>query len=188
LSAGRAILYGTLVVGILDGLDAILFFGLRSGATPVQIFQSISAGVLGRAAAVQGGWRTALLGVLLHFLIALAVVSTFYAVSRGIRILTQRPILFGMLYGVAVYIVMNYAVIPLSAIGPRTAPIPLAVHVNGVLIHALGVGLPSALAARAGAMWQGAHGAPATLRQAQGRPEHRRRARERRGAGVPASD
>ena len=149
LSAGRAILYGTLVVGMLDGLDAILFFGLRSGATPVRIFQSISAGVLGHAAAVQGGWRTALLGVLLHFFIALAVVSTFYAVSRRMRILTQHPILFGMLYGVAVYIVMNYAVIPLSAIGPRPAPIPLAVQANGVLIHALGVGLPSALAARA---------------------------------------
>jgi hypothetical protein len=151
LSAGKAILYGTLAVGILDGLDAILFFGLRSGATPVRIFQSISAGVLGRAAAAQGGWRAALLGVMLHFFIAFAVVSTFYLVSRRARILTRRPILFGMLYGVAVYAIMNYAVIPLSAIGPRTAPISLAVHVNGVLIHALGVGLPSALAARAAA-------------------------------------
>jgi hypothetical protein len=55
----------------------------------------------------------------------------------------------GILYGLAVYVVMNYVVIPLSAIGPRTAGIPLAVHINGVLIHAFGVGLPSALAARA---------------------------------------
>jgi hypothetical protein len=174
LSAGKAILYGTLVVGILDGLDAILFFGLRSGATPVRIFQSIAAGVLGRAAAVQGGWRAALLGVLLHFFIAFAVVSTFYVVSRRMRILTRRPVLFGLLYGVAVYVVMNYAIIPLSAIGPRPAAIPLAVHINGVLIHALGVGLPSALAARAAAR---------SARRA-------RRACEgaARGAGVPASD
>lgn len=149
LSAGRAILYGTLAVGILDGLDAIVFFGLRSGATPERVFQGISAGVLGRAAAVQGGWRTALLGVLLHFAIACVVVSTFYVLSRRMRVLTQHPLVFGALYGVAVYIVMNYAVIPLSAIGPRAGATPLAVHVNGVLIHVFGVGVPSAFAARA---------------------------------------
>jgi uncharacterized membrane protein YagU involved in acid resistance len=148
LSAGKAILYGTLVVGILDGLDAIIFFWLRSGATPVRIFQGIASGVLGRTASVQGGVATALLGVLLHFVIAFGVVTTFYLVSRRARILTRHPVVSGILYGLAVYVVMNYVVIPMSAIGPRTAAIPLAVHVNGLLIHAFGVGLPSALVAR----------------------------------------
>jgi hypothetical protein len=149
LSAGKAILYGTLVVGILDGLDAIIFFGLRSGAAPARIFQGIAAGVLGRAAAVQGGTRTALLGVLLHFFIAFGIVTTFYVVSRKARVLTRHAILSGILYGLAVYVIMNYVVIPLSAIPPRTAATPTAVHVNGLLIHAFGVGLPSALFARA---------------------------------------
>ena len=36
LSPAQAILYGTLVVGTLDIVDAFAFFGLRSGATPVR--------------------------------------------------------------------------------------------------------------------------------------------------------
>jgi hypothetical protein len=149
LSAGRAILYGTLVVGILDGLDAIVFFYLRSGARPDRVFQGIAAGLLGRAAAVQGGAGTALLGVALHFFIACGVVTTYVAASRWLRVLTARPLVSGMLYGLAVYGVMNYVVIPMSAIGPRTAPTPLPVLANGLLIHAFGVGVPAALVARA---------------------------------------
>ncbi len=151
LSAARAILFGTLVVGILDGLDAIVFFYLRSGATPPRIFQGIAAGLLGRTAAAQGGASTALLGVALHFLVAFGVVSTFVAASRRLEVLTTRPVVSGILYGLAVYAVMNYLVIPLSAIGPRTAATPLPVLANGLLIHMFGVGLPAALFARAAA-------------------------------------
>jgi hypothetical protein len=145
LSAGRALLYGTLTVGVLDILDAFVFFGFR-GVGPVVILQSIASGLLGRAA-YDGGLATAVLGVLLHFFIAFSIVAIYIAVSREINILRRRPLLFGPLYGVAAYLVMTLIVVPLSAAvtGPRTFP----VVVNGVLIHALGVGLPSALFARA---------------------------------------
>lgn len=43
LSPLRAILSGALTVALLDGLDAIIFFGLR-GATPARIFLAIAAG------------------------------------------------------------------------------------------------------------------------------------------------
>ena len=135
-------------MGLLDGLDAILFFWLRSGTHPVRIFQSIAAGVLGREA-FQRGWRTAVLGLALHFFIAFAVVLVYYVVSRAAGFLTRHPVAYGIAYSVVVYAVMNYIVIPLSAIGPRTAATPVPVLVNGLLIHAFGVGLPAALAARA---------------------------------------
>src|SRR4029450_10370792 len=83
LNPGRALLYGTLAVGILDGLDAIVFFGLRSGATPVRIFKGIAVGLLGRAA-LSGGWPTVVLGVLLHFLVAFGVVLVYLLASRRI--------------------------------------------------------------------------------------------------------
>ncbi len=70
-----ALVAGTLAVGILDILDAFIFFGLR-GARPIGILQSIASGVLGRAA-YQGGMRTAALGLLLHFVIAFGVVATY---------------------------------------------------------------------------------------------------------------
>lgn len=150
-SVCRAILYGTLLVALLDGLDAIVFFYVRSGATPDRIFQGIAAGLLGRTAAAQGGAATVLLGVALHVVVALGVVTVFVAASRRLRVLTSRPVVAGILYGLAVYAVMNYVVIPMSAIGPRTATTPPAVLANGLLIHIFGVGLPSAFVARAAA-------------------------------------
>jgi uncharacterized membrane protein YagU involved in acid resistance len=144
MGAGLAILCGTLVVGTLDALDAIVFFGMR-GATPVRIFQSIAAGLLGRSA-FQGGHRTAALGVALHYLIAFLIVLVFYFVSRRLRFVTDHAIVSGLAYGVAVYFTMNYLVIPMSA--AAQGPFSLPVFVNGILIHMFGVGLPAALFAR----------------------------------------
>jgi hypothetical protein len=148
LSASRAILYGTLVVGTLDILDAFVFFGLRSGTTPVRILQSIASGWLGRAA-FAGGARTAALGAVTHYFIAFGIVTTYVVISRRVSVLTRRPIACGIVYGLLVYLFMNRVVIPLSAIGSAPWP-PLPVLANGLLIHALGIGIPSAIfAARA---------------------------------------
>ena len=126
----RAIALGGLTVGVLDGLDALVFFGAR-GVPPIRIFQAIASGLLGRDA-YQGGIATLLLGVALHFLIATTVVAVYVTASRQIALLNTRPLFFGPLYGIAVYLVMNLVVIPLSAIGggpPRARPVIL----NGVL-------------------------------------------------------
>jgi hypothetical protein len=149
LSPARAILYGTLVVGTLDALDAIVFFGLRSGATPIRIFQGIAGGWLGRAT-YTGGLGTAALGVASPDLIAFGIVTTYFVISRRLRLLTRHPIPCGLAYGLLAYLVMNRVVIPLSAIGGPAAWPVLPVLANGLLIHAFGVGLPSAIfAARA---------------------------------------
>ena len=147
LTPAHAIVFGGLTVGTLDLLDAIVFFGLR-GVPPIKVLQSIASGLLGRAA-YHGGVPTAALGTLLHFGIALAIVATYQALSRRLPLLTRQAVLCGMLYGLAVYVVMNFVVVPLSpaVIGPPTTP----VLINGLLIHMFGVGLPSGLFARAAA-------------------------------------
>jgi hypothetical protein len=143
--SAHPILYGTLVVGTLDALDAIVFFGLRNGVTPGRIFQSIAAGVYGRAAS-RMGFHSIGLGILLHYFIAFLIVAIFYALSRVIPFLRRQTVVAGIGYGIAAYFVMNYVVIPLSATG--RGPFVLPVFLNGILIHALGVGLPSAWFAR----------------------------------------
>ncbi len=140
----RAVLYGALVVGSLDILDAMVYFGSR-GVQPVRILQSIASGLLGRPA-FAGGLATALLGLFLHFFIAFGIVLTYYAVSRRIGALTRHPVLCGIPYGVVVYLVMNFVVLPLSATTRGHPPAPVVL--NGVLIHMFGVGLPSALFVR----------------------------------------
>ena len=130
-------------MGTLDAIDAFVFFGLRSGATPVRIFQGIASGWLGRAA-FTGGLRTAALGVATHYGVAFGIVLTYFVVSRRVRLLTRHPIPCGVVYGLLAWLVMNRVVIPLSAIGTATWP-ALPVLANGLLIHAFGVGLPSAI-------------------------------------------
>ena len=49
--AFNTIVYGGIVVGILDMLFAFTFYGLILGAPPLRIFQSVAAGLLGRTAA-----------------------------------------------------------------------------------------------------------------------------------------
>ena len=142
-TAGQAIVYGTLAVAVLDGLAAIITAGLR-GTAPPRLFQGIAFGLLGRDT-YTGGAATALLGLALHFIVALGVVSIYLAVSRAIPALAQRPLLYGPLYGIAAFFVMNYAVIPLSVIGRVIVQWPGAVQ--GLLIHALVVGPPAAMAA-----------------------------------------
>ena len=126
-----------------------MFFGLRNGVAPQRIFQGIAGGLLGREAALAGGGLTALLGVVLHFAIATTVVAVFYGLSRRFPFLAHRPFVWGPLYGIAVYLTMNLVVVPLSALHGTGLPHALPVLLNGVLIHLIGVGTPSALFARA---------------------------------------
>lgn len=141
----RAIALGGLTVGVLDILDAFVFYGLR-GVSPVVILQSVASGALGNDS-YRGGAGTAALGLLFHFLIALAIVAVYVLASRRSPALARRPFVWGPVYGVAVWLVMNFVVLPLSAAGgPQFSP---AVVANGLAIHVFGVGLPSALFARA---------------------------------------
>ena len=143
----RAILYGGLVVGVLDLLDAFIFFGLRSGARPINILHSIAAGAIGRDAARAGGVQTAALGLVLHFTIAFLITAVYVVASRVLPVLRRRWIVCGLAFGVAAYFVMTFVVVPLSNAGPGRISFALPalpILMNGLAIHALGVGLPAA--------------------------------------------
>jgi hypothetical protein len=143
--AAQRLALGALVVGTLDILNAFVFWAGR-GVRPQRVLQGIASGLLGRSSLAGGAW-TAALGLFIHFFIATAVVLVYFAAARRLPALQKSPLLWGPLYGIAVFLVMYLVVIPLSAIGPR--PIPLPNALNGILIHILGVGIPSALTARA---------------------------------------
>lgn len=142
----RAIGYGGLIGGVLDISDALVFYGMR-GVSPERLLQGIARGLPG-ARAMQGGWAAALLGLGLHFLIAFTAAAVYYAASRKLRMLRQRPIVSGLLYGIAVFLFMNGVVLPLSAIH-RSPMAMLAFNIGGanaVLALMLFIGLPIALA------------------------------------------
>jgi hypothetical protein len=150
LTLSQALLFGGLTVGTLDILDAFIFNAFR-GATPGRILQYIASGLLGREAAYGGGVATMALGLLLHYFIAFTVVAVYLLASRRLPILAQQPFVLGPIYGVLVHLVMRFVVVPLSAVTPSAGPRPLIVEVNQYLIHAFGIGLVTALFARAAA-------------------------------------
>ena len=147
LSVPRAILYGGLTVGALDLIDAFVFFGLRSGTRPMAILHSIAAGFLGRDAARAGGVPTAIVGFFSHFLVAFCIVTVYVLASRVMPLLRKQWVVCGLIFGVAAYFVMTWFVVPMSnaSNGQITFALPATpVMLNGVLIHAFGVGLPTA--------------------------------------------
>jgi hypothetical protein len=143
-SFARALTMAGLIIGVLDLADALIYYGLR-GAAPHLIFQSIASGLLGHAA-FTGGAGVDVLGIVLHFFIAFVVALVFLATSRRIRALADHPYISGPLYGICVWAVMYFVVLPLSASAPPKMTWPNVV--DELAIHILGVGLPAALVAQ----------------------------------------
>jgi hypothetical protein len=144
------VLVGGLIAGTLDIAYAMISAQLR-GRSPVRTVQAVASGVLG-APAFDGGWATFWLGMLLHFAIALGAATTFWLISRRLRFALARPVLAGLLFGVGVYLFMNFVVLPLSVV-PFTLRYPPRVLLAGFVSHGLLVGLPIALCVR---RWSGA--------------------------------
>lgn len=138
----RALAWGGLLCGVLDILAAFAVYGAM-GLPPERLLQGIASGLLGRCA-FGGGSATALLGLLLEFVIAGGAAAVYVASSRRFRCLTRYAIAAGLLYGIAVYWFMQLVVLPLSAYGRR--PFSLQLTLIGIAIHMLCVGLPIALA------------------------------------------
>ena len=147
LSVAKAILFGGLAVGTLDLVDAFIFFGVRSGAQPMGILHSIAAGFLGRDAARAGGVPTAIVGLFSHYLVAFSIVTVYVLMSLAIPQLRRHWFVCGLVFGVIAYFVMTWFVVPMSNAGNHqiTFALPVTpVMINGILIHAFGVGLPAA--------------------------------------------
>jgi hypothetical protein len=134
-----AIGVGGLVAGTLDLLQASILFGW-------DIPLSIAGGLLGPKA-FHGGAAVYLLGVLLHFFIATSAATIYYGASRRLGFLMDHPLVCGLFFGVAVELVMDLVVLPLSALhakGPFTVPD----LIKGLLVHMVVVGLPISYSVR----------------------------------------
>ena len=141
----QPIFWGGLIAGTLDICAACVTSWLRAGVRPVQVLHSVASGLLGPAA-FQGGTKTAALGLALHYLIATIWTIVFYLASRKLLFLIEHPVPFGLIYGVVVYLFMNFVVLPLSLVTRR--PIPLSGRIIGMLIIMFCIGLPIALIVR----------------------------------------
>jgi hypothetical protein len=138
-SALLAIAAGGLIGGTLDLTQACILFGW-------DIPLAIAAGLLGRQA-FYGGVATYVLGVLLHFFIALSFAAFYYGASRRLPFLKEYPLVCGLAYGAGVQELMNLVVLPLSALHAR-GPYKLHDLILGLLVHMVVIGLPISYSVR----------------------------------------
>ena len=128
-----------LIVGILDAIAASLNAYLAGGITPDRVFIFVASGAFGQDA-YAGGYSMVWLGLLFHFIIALSWAFLFFAAFPNMKLLQANRILVGMVYGIFIWVMMNFAVIPLSSIVPR--PFQLSGSVIMIMIHMFVIGVP----------------------------------------------
>jgi hypothetical protein len=133
------ILIGGAVAGTFDLIAALITYG---PGCPL----AIAAGLLGRQA-FHGGAGTYILGVFLHYFIAFSAAAIYCLASRRLDFLIEHFFICGLFFGIAIYLVMNLIVLPLSALHVM-GPYPYWGLIQGLLIHMFLIGLPISSALR----------------------------------------
>lgn len=133
---------GGLIAGTLDILYAWLFWTVKAGVSMQRILQSVASGLLGKES-FQGGMSTAALGLVAHYFIAVAMAVTYFVVAGRMPVLRQRPLAMGAAYGLLLYVIMNFVIVPLSQASPGSKD-PLWVGLS-ILVHMFCIGVPIAL-------------------------------------------
>ncbi|MFL6619108.1 MAG: hypothetical protein ACJ8MH_10925 [Povalibacter sp.] len=136
----RAILTGGLLAGLGDILFAMYMWSWH-------VPRVVAAGVLGPDAMKSEAWDVWSLGLMLHFAITCAAAAIYTLTGRKLGFLKEHAFLCGLFFGIAVWLVMNLIVVPLSALH-RTGPFTYESMVQGLLAHMFLVGLPIAFSAK----------------------------------------
>jgi hypothetical protein len=138
--AFAAIFSAGLLCGVMD-ITAAFITWWPKGVKPSRLLQGVAAGWLGPKS-FDGGTATATLGLAFHFLIAFTAAIVFYVASRQLVFMINRPVVSGVLYGIAVYLVMYWVVMPLSNFhGTKT----VTSSIVAIITHIVCVGLPISL-------------------------------------------
>jgi len=137
----RLSVIGGLITGMLHFIVQIgIVFGLILKTPIISSLQFVASGIMGDAA-FTGGLATALLGLVLDFIMITIMAGVFILSVDRIPLLRRNVIVGSILYGFGVFIVMNLIVLPLSAAPALPAP-PLWLLIELVLQHILLIGLP----------------------------------------------
>lgn len=138
----KAILSATLLAGTFDIVFAIVIYALIMEQTsPVRLLQYIASGVFGKSA-FEGGMPMALAGLAFHFLNAFLFSSFYFILVSYIGFLRKQRLISGIIYGIAIWLVMNLIVLPIT-FGSPVPQNPLLIAL-GMSILIVAVGIPIA--------------------------------------------
>lgn len=137
-------LIGGLIAATLDIVYAITYWGVTAGVPAQRILHSVASGLIGRDAALAGGASTAALGLTLHYLIALIMAAVYAYAATKWSWMQRRPWLSSTLYGLWLFVAMNFIVVPLSRAGGGGIPKDVLWIALSILVHVCFVAWPIA--------------------------------------------
>ena len=114
-----------IAAGVSDFIFASVANGLINHRTPIRVFQGVTSVPFGRGA-LNGGTRTFLLGVAIHFCVAFFWSAVYLLLTRGVPSLgrlVKTPagaLIFAAVYGPIIWLVMTFIVIPAFVHRPPT--------------------------------------------------------------------
>jgi hypothetical protein len=129
-----------LFVGTLDILAACLQFYLKTNKGPAPIFKYISSGVFGEKAFTDGNTMI-VWGLVFHYVIALIFTLFFFLICKKFPKILIFKFLTGILYGIFIWSVMNFVVLPISKIPKNPFNFTDAVIAIMILIACIGIPL-----------------------------------------------
>ena len=138
----KPIAIATAVSGTLDILFAMILtvlFGREIG----NMLLYVGSGPFPQA--TEMGASGSILGLTVHFALMATMAAVYVLAAGRIRALIEKPIQWGVLYGLATYVVMNWLVVPMR-FGTPLPPSPLAMATQ-LFAHIILVGIPIALIA-----------------------------------------
>jgi len=131
------------LTGTLDAIAALL---ISYKISPVIIFQYIASGWFGQAA-FKGGTTMVIWGILFHYLIASVYSIIFFNLYPAFIKVLKNKYLAGLLFGLLIWLVMNFAVLPLTNIPKRPAHPNLLSMTEGIAALIICLGIPIAVTA-----------------------------------------
>jgi hypothetical protein len=136
----RGIFTAIAVSGTLDILSAFVFGGMK-GVGPDKILRYVASGPFGDSMR-DGGLAAAAVGLAVHYALMAVMVSLFFLIASRVEIVRRQWLLSGPLYGIVIYLVMYWIVVP-ARFGsvPKTDLWSVG---NALFSHIVCVGLPMA--------------------------------------------
>ena len=135
-----AIIASGLIVGTFDAIAASVFSYGFSGASPDRVFRYVPSGVFGKDA-LTGGMSVAAWGLFFHYIVASGWTALFYFLYPKINVMSSSKYVAGIAYGLFIWLMMNFVVVPLSNVPPSVFHFTIRTAVM-IMIHMFIIGVP----------------------------------------------
>jgi len=142
----QAILWGGVAAGTVDMIMATAS-SVGRGRAPLDGWRFVASGLIGKTA-LEGGWVTGVLGLLVHYSLTTIMAALFVLAVRRQPGLLRSPWVSALIYGALIFAAMNYVIVPHSGVPTWKTPSGFWANLSGAMAHGFFVALPIISVAR----------------------------------------